>query len=45
MSTDHKVASPQLPFDADKLDRLMEEAGLDLLLVTSKHNVQYLSLS
>ena len=31
-----------IPFDAGKLDRLMEEAGIDLLVVTSKHNVQYL---
>jgi Xaa-Pro aminopeptidase len=31
-----------LPFDAAKLDRLMEEAGLDVLVATSKHNVQYL---
>ena len=31
-----------LPFDADRLDRLMDEAGLDVLLATSKHNVQYL---
>src|SRR3954462_12198173 len=31
-----------IPFDTAKLDRLMEEAGLDVLLVTSKHNVQYL---
>lgn len=30
------------PFDASLLDRLMEERGLDLLLVTSKHNVQHL---
>ncbi|MFH1795466.1 MAG: Xaa-Pro peptidase family protein [Pseudomonadota bacterium] len=30
------------PFDHDKLDRLMDEAGIDALLVTSKHNVQYL---
>lgn len=30
------------PFDSNKLDQLMDEAGLDLLLVTSKHNVQYL---
>ncbi|MBY5377282.1 M24 family metallopeptidase [Rhizobium leguminosarum] len=30
------------PFDADKLDRLMEEAGIDLLMATSKHNIQYL---
>lgn len=30
------------PFDAGRLDRLMEEAGLDALLVTSKHSIQYL---
>jgi Xaa-Pro dipeptidase len=29
-------------FDAKKLDRLMEEAELDVLVVTSRHNVQYL---
>lgn len=31
-----------IPFDAAKLDRLMEDAGLDVLIATSKHNVQYL---
>jgi Xaa-Pro aminopeptidase len=31
-----------IPFDADKLDRLMDKAGLDILVATSKHNVQYL---
>jgi Xaa-Pro aminopeptidase len=30
------------PFDADRLDRLMDEAGIDVLIATSKHNVQYL---
>ncbi len=30
------------PFDSALLDRLMEDAGIDLLLATSKHNVQYL---
>jgi Xaa-Pro aminopeptidase len=30
------------PFDTDRLDRLMEEAGLEALLVTSKHSIQYL---
>jgi Xaa-Pro aminopeptidase len=34
--------APAVPFDADRLDRLMEDAGLDVLLATSKHNVQYL---
>ena len=31
-----------IPFDAKRLDRLMDEAGIDVLLATSKHNVQYL---
>jgi Xaa-Pro aminopeptidase len=31
-----------LPFDADHLDQLMTDAGIDLVLATSKHNVQYL---
>jgi Xaa-Pro aminopeptidase len=31
-----------LPFDAPKLDRLLEEAGADLLLAVTKHNIQYL---
>ena len=31
-----------LSYDFDHLDSLMDEAGLDVLLVTSKHNVQYL---
>ncbi|MEP9398718.1 Xaa-Pro peptidase family protein [Mesorhizobium sp. KR2-14] len=30
------------PFDHAKLDRLMDEAGIDVLVATSKHNVQYL---
>lgn len=39
------AAEPQvkaLPFDAAHLDALMEAAGLDVLVVTSKQNVQYL---
>ena len=32
----------QVPFDTDRVDRLMEEAGLDALLATSKHNVSWL---
>jgi Xaa-Pro aminopeptidase len=31
-----------IPFDVDRLDHLMDEAGIDVLLATSKHNVQYL---
>ena len=32
----------KIPFDHVRLDRLMEQAGLDLLVATSKHNAQYL---
>jgi Xaa-Pro aminopeptidase len=42
---DHRAQTVQqmhVPFDHEKLDSLMEEAGLDALVVTSKHNVQYL---
>jgi Xaa-Pro aminopeptidase len=35
-------ASSAIPFDAARLDKLMDDAGLDVLLATSKHNVQYL---
>lgn len=31
-----------IPFETAKLDLLMEAAGLDILVATSKHNVQYL---
>ncbi len=33
---------PPIPFDAGRLDALMDEAGIDALVVTSKHNIQYL---
>src|SRR3989440_1040168 len=36
------MAMASAPFDTARLDRLMEEAGVDVLLATSKHNVQYL---
>jgi Xaa-Pro aminopeptidase len=35
-------ASSTIPFDAARLDRLMDEAGMDVLIASSKHNVQYL---
>jgi Xaa-Pro aminopeptidase len=31
-----------IPFDSDLLDRLMDDAGLDVLVINSKHNIQYL---
>src|SRR4051812_13436555 len=36
------IESGRIPFDHRKLDALMDEAGLDALVGTSKHNVQYL---
>jgi Xaa-Pro aminopeptidase len=36
------ITKRQAPFDTARLDRLMDEAGIDVLLATSKHNVQYL---
>ena len=30
------------PFDTARLDRLMDDAGMDVLIATSKHNIQYL---
>ncbi|MFQ5694347.1 MAG: aminopeptidase P family N-terminal domain-containing protein, partial [Nitrospinota bacterium] len=32
----------QVPYDAAKLDRLMEEAGADVLLAATRHNIRYL---
>ncbi len=32
-----------IPFDHHRLDRLMDEAGVDVVLATSKHNAQYLT--
>jgi Xaa-Pro aminopeptidase len=35
-------STPGLPFDAPRLDGLMEVSGLDVLVLNSKHNVQYM---
>jgi Xaa-Pro aminopeptidase len=37
-----KPAQRPIPFDTGRLDDLLEAAGIDVLLATSKHNVQYL---
>src|SRR5712691_420447 len=37
-----QTSAPSIPFDTGRLDRLMDEAGMDVLIATSKHNVQYL---
>ncbi len=42
MSTSATRQNVAVPFDTDRLDRLMDEAGIDVLLATSKHNAQYL---
>ena len=42
MLTSVKPTASSIPFDTKRLDSLMEEAGIDVLLATSKHNVQYL---
>ena len=31
-----------IPFDQARVDRVMDDAGIDVLLASSKHNVQYL---
>jgi len=33
---------PAMPFDSQRLDSLMDDAGIDVLLATSKHNARYL---
>src|SRR5689334_21145123 len=35
-------ASRPAPFDQAKLDALLDKAGIDVLVLTSKHNIQYL---
>ncbi|WP_050626673.1 M24 family metallopeptidase [Bradyrhizobium viridifuturi] len=42
MDNAHDTIATTAPFDTAKLDRLMDEAGLDILIATSRHNVQYL---
>ena len=42
MDTDLQSAGPGLPFHRDRLDALLDEAGVDVLVATSKHNIRYL---
>ena len=43
MTANGRTANPKsIPFDTMRLDRLLDEAGIDVLIATSKHNVQYL---
>lgn len=39
--TAQAVSALAIPFDHHRLDRLMDEAGIDVVVVTSKHNAQY----
>ena len=39
-SATSKAASP--PFDSARLDGLLDEAGMDAVVICSKHNIQYL---
>lgn len=41
--TAQAAAGLAIPFDHTRLDRLMDEAGIDLIVATSKHNAQYLT--
>ncbi len=42
MSQAAQAFSTEIPFDTERLDRLMDHAGMDVLIASSKHNVQYL---
>src|SRR5262247_2775239 len=42
LDTVKRQDTASLPFVSGRLDRLMDEAGIDVLIATSKHNVQYL---
>ena len=33
-----------IPFSTARLDALLDDAGIDLLIVTSKHNIQCVTL-
>ena len=40
--TTRALDASRLPFDAARLDRLLEQAGIDVVVVCSKPNIQYL---
>jgi len=41
LSTERRV--PMFPFDVEKFERLASNAGIDLVLATSRHNIRYLT--
>lgn len=42
MAVTESALRKPMPFDAKKLDKLLDDAGIDVLVATSKHNIQYL---
>ena len=36
------AGATSLPFDSARLDDLLDEAGIDAVVISSKHNIQYL---
>lgn len=42
MAVTESALSKPMPFDAKHLDKLLDDAGIDVLVATSKHNIQYL---
>ncbi len=42
MAVTETATRKPMPFDAKQLDKLLDDAGIDVLVATSKHNVQYL---
>jgi Xaa-Pro aminopeptidase len=42
MNIAQRSSGLKIPFDHTRLDRLMDETGIDVVIATSKHNVQYL---
>src|ERR1700722_14895094 len=37
-----KPEAPSPPLDSPRLDALLDEAGMDAVVISSKHNIQYL---
>ena len=42
MAVAEALTRKPVPFDTNRLDKLLDDAGIDVLVATSKHNVQYL---
>ena len=42
MNIAQRPSGLKIPFDHTRLDRLMDDTGIDVVIATSKHNVQYL---